>query len=359
MATTAVASGAALDPVWVQEKVIAQYASRENFWAKYTGPGPNSVIQTIDTFKSNPGDTVKVHIFSKLGSAGVDSDGTLENNEDSLTPNADTLYLDQKRNAVRLAGRLTEQRSAIDLRKQAGYALGTWGKDWLTELITVYLSGRRGTRTLTVLPTGFTAFGSNALRTPDATHTLWAGSAATEAGMTANDKLTSALLDKAIAKIRLLINSGVPMKPINEQGDYLCVVTPEQEYDLWQDADFVAAQLQAADRGDKNRLFTGALGRWKNLILVCNPAGVLFTTSGSVSAAQALICGAQAGALVTGKEMGATDGGNGSWRYIEKGFDYDNQTGFAVSTMLGAQKLRCVSGSDNAVFSVQTGYTSI
>lgn len=359
MATTTVASGASLDPVWVQEKVISQYAARENFWAKYTGEGPGSVIQLVNTFKSNPGDIVKVHIFSKLASAGVDSDGTMENNEDSLTPNAQTLYLDQKRNAVRLGGRLTEQRSAIDLRKQAGYALGTWGKDWLTELITVYLSGRRGTRTLTVLPTGFTAFGGNALATPDSGHTLWAGSAATEAAMTANDKMTSALLDKAIAKIRLLINSGTPMRPINDQGDYLCVLTPEQEYDLWQDADFVSAQQYAADRGSKNPLFTGAIGRWKNLILVCNPAGVLFTTSGSVSAAQCLILGAQAGALVAGKEMGATDGGNGSWRYTEKGFDYDNQVGFAVSTMCGFAKLRLTSSTDNAVFSVVTGYTSI
>lgn len=358
MATTTVAQGASLDPTWVQEKVISQYAERENFWSKYMGEGPGSVIQVVNELKSNPGDTIKVHVFAKLGNEGVDSDSTLEGNEAALTPYADTLYLDQKRNAVRIGGRLTEQRSAINLRKQAGHALGTWAKDWVTELLTVYLSGRRGTRTLTVLPTGFTAFGSNSLRTPDSTHVLWAGSAATEAGLTANDKMTSALLDKAITKIRLLINSGVPMRPIDNQGRFLCVLTPEQEYDLWQDADFVAAQLNAAQRGSDNPLFTGAIGTWKNLILVVNPAGVLFTTSGSVAAAQCLILGAQAGAWVKGKEMGSTDGGGGSWRYTEKEFDFDNQIGFAIATMMGVQKLR-FNSLDQGVFSVVTGYTSV
>ncbi|MEK9723069.1 MAG: N4-gp56 family major capsid protein [Rhodospirillaceae bacterium] len=358
MATTTVANGANISPIWVQEKVISQYAERENFFAKYMGEGPNSIIQVVNELKSNPGDTVKVHVFSKLGSEGVDADATLEGNEEALTPYTDTLYLGQKRNAVRLAGRLTEQRSAINLRKQAGHALGVWGKDLITELLSVYLSGRRGTRTLTVLPTGFSSFGGNSLRTPDSTHVLWAGSAATEAGLAATDKMTAALLDKAIAKIRLLINSGIPMRPADGQGNYLCVISPEQEYDLWQDADFVAAQLHANVRGGDNPLFSGAIGRWKNLIIVVNPAAVLFTTSGSVAAAQALILGAQAGAWVKGKEAGSTDGGGGSWRYVEKEFDFDNQIGFAVASLFGIQKLQ-FNSKDQGVFSVVTGYTSI
>ena len=358
MATTTVASGASLDPTWVQEKVISQYAERENFFAKYMGEGPGSIIQVVNELRTNPGDTVKVHVFSKLGSEGVDNDATLEGNEEALTPYSDTLYLGQKRNAVRLAGRLTEQRSAINLRKQAGHALGTWAKDFVTELLTVYLAGRRGTRTLTVLPTSFTAYGGNSLRTPDATHTLWAGSAGTEAGLVAGDKMSTALLDKASYKIRLLINSGIPMRPIDNQGRFLCVLTPEQEYDLWQDADFAAAQLQAANRGESNPLFSGAIGTWKNLILVCNPAGVTFTTSGSVSAAQCTILGAQAGAWVKGKEQGATDASGGSWRYTEKEFDFDNQIGFAIATLMGVQKLQ-FNSKDQGVFSVITGYTAL
>lgn len=358
MAETIVANNSSLNPIYVQEKVIAQYAERQNFFASYMGESPTSAIQVVSDLANRPGDTVKVHVFSKLNSQGVDNDATLEGNEESLGYYADTLYLGQKRNAVRIAGRMTEQRSAIDLRKQAGYALGVWAKDFVSELMTIMLAGRRGTRTLTVLPTSFTGFGGNSLRAPDATHELWAGSAATQAGLTASDKMTASLLDKAIVKVQLLINSGIPMRPIDPQGRFLCVITPEQAYDLFQDADFVAAQQFAADRGKDNPLFTGALGTWKNLILVTNPAGVLFTSSGSVPVAQAQILGAQAGAWVKGKETGASAGGGGSWRYTEKEFDFDNQVGFAVASLLGVQKLQ-FNGKDHGAFSVYTSYTSI
>lgn len=353
-----------LNPIIVQEKVISQYAERENFFAKYMGESPASVIQVVNDLANRPGDSVRVHVFSKLGSPGVDGDSTLEGQESALSYNADLLLLGQKRNAVRLAGRLTEQRSAIDLRKQAGHALGVWAKDWVTELLSVYLAGYRGSRTLTVLPTSFTGFAGNTLRAPDTAHTLVAG-AGTAAGLTTADKMTCALLDKAIVKVQLLINSGVPMRAIDNQGRFLCVITPEQAYDLWQDADFVAAQQYAQVRGDNNPLFTGMMGMWKNLIIVVNPAGVIHasgaTAGGGVlgaPAAQAMILGAQSGAWVKGKETGASMGGAGNWRYTEKEFDFDNQIGFSVATLMGFQKLQ-FNSQDHGVFSIFTAYTAV
>lgn len=353
-----------LNPIIVQEKVISQYAERENFFARYMGESPASVIQVVNDLANRPGDSVRVHVFSKLGSPGVDGDATLEGQESALSYNADLLLLGQKRNAVRLAGRLTEQRSAIDLRKQAGHALGVWAKDWVTELLTVYLSGYRGTRTLTVLPAAFSGFAGNLLRAPDAAHFLVAGAGAA-GSLTSADKLTCALLDKAITKVQLLINSGVPMRAIDAQGRFLCVITPEQAYDLWQDADFVAAQQYAQVRGDNNPLFTGMMGMWKNLIIVVNPAGVLHAQGASAAggtlsapAAQALILGAQSGAWVKGKETGASMGGAGNWRYTEKEFDFDNQIGFSVATLMGFQKLQ-FNSQDHGVFSLFTAYTSV
>lgn len=354
-----------LNPIIVQERVISQYAERENFFARYMGESPSSVIQVVNDLANRPGDSVRVHVFSKLGSPGVDGDATLEGQESSLTFNADLLLLDQKRNAVRLAGRMTEQRSAVNLRKQAGHALGVWAKDWVSELLTVYLAGFRGNRTLTVLPTNFTGFAGNSLRAPDAAHRLFAGATQQSDGPTSADKMTCALLDKAITKVQLLINSGVPMRAIDSQGRFLCVITPEQAYDLWQDADFVAAQQYAQARGDNNPLFTGAMGMWKNLIIVTNPAGVLLPSgvavmgnTPTVPLAQAQILGAQSGAWVKGKEEGASMGGAGSWRYTEKEFDYDNQTGFSVSTLMGFQKLQ-FANQDHGAFSIFTSYTTV
>lgn len=360
MAQTTVANNSGLNPTWVIEQVIMQYAERENILAPYVGEGPDSIIQKITQLQKKSGDTVKVTLFSKLSSLGVDADSVLEGNEDSLTPYQDTLLISQKRNAVRLAGRLTEQRSAVNLRKQSTFALGVWARDFMSELLSIYLNGVRGTRTMTVLPTGFTGFGGNALNAPDATHLLYAG-AGTEAGLTAADKMGTQALDKMWAKAKLLINSGVPIKfpKVNGVDRPVVLISPEQFYDLQQDPDWVSAQANAANRGTDNVLFTGMAGLWKGMIIRENPCQPLITNgSGGANYAQAVMLGCQAGAIAFGGEEGATDGGGGRWRSIQKEFDFDNQVAFAIASILGAKKLQFQS-QDNATFSLRTAYTSL
>lgn len=361
MAQTEVARASGLNPTYVQEKVISRFAERENYFAKFTGAGPNSIIQTLTDLAKRPGDTMKITLFSKLSGEGTDSDDTLEGNEEALTPYQDTIYIDQKRHGVRLKGRMTNKRSAINLRAEAGYALGTWGKDWISEVMGAYLFGARGTRSLTILPTSFTGFAGNAIQSPDSTHTLWAGASATEAALAASDKMTVAVLDKARAKVGLLINSGIPMKPVmvNGQPRYVVLVSPEQAFDLWQDQDFIDAQQNAGVRGNENNLFTGALGFWKDMIIHECPVAPLVTNgAGGANYARAIILGAQAGAMAFGGEEGATEGGGGRWRYVEKDFDYGNQTGVAINTLIGVKKLQ-FNSKDHAVFSINTGYTAI
>lgn len=360
-ATYGPAINTGLNPIWVLEQVIMQYAERENLLAGYIGEGPDAIIQKITQLQKKNGDTVKVTLFSKLTSPGIDADATLEGNEDSLTPYQDTLLVSQKRNAVRLAGRLTEQRSAINLRKQAAFSLGIWARDFMTELLTIYLNGVRGTRALTVLDTNFTGFGNNPLNAPDSGHMLYAGSAGTVGGVTAADKMSTQVLDKAWAKTKLLINSGVPIKfpKVNGIDRPVVMISPEQFYDLQQDPDWVAAQQLAAERGMDNPLFTGASGFWKGMVIKENPAQPLFRPDGgNVDMAQAVLLGCQAGAIAFGGEDGATDGGGGRWRSIEKEFDYDNQVGYAVASILGVKKLQ-FNSKDNATFAIRTAYTSV
>lgn len=363
MAETTILNGSGVNPIRVQEKLISTIAERENVFSSLIGEGKESVIQILTDLRKNPGDTIKVNLRGKLSGEGVDGDGTLEGNEEAMSFFQDTCLIDQKRHAIRLAGQMTEQRSAINLRKEAGPALGTWGAEWLTEMITYYLSGARGVRTgELILPTTWTGFASNALQAPDSDHILYAGSAGTKAGMAGTDKMTVALLDKVRRQIALLINvsGGAAMRPIRVKGKpyFVCVLTPEQRYDLEQDTVFMATLQQAAERGDTNDLFTGSLGTWRNLVLYENPTGVLFDDygSGSVKAARALVLGAQAGVMAFGNS-GGTDAGAGRWKYIEKNFDYENQAGFAVETILGVKKLQ-LNSKDFGVFALDTAYTA-
>lgn len=369
MAQTIAGNASPLNPTWVLEQVIMQYAERENIFAPYIGESPDSIIQKITQLQKKSGDTVKVTLFSKLQGQGTDGDATLEGNEEAMSPFQDTLLVEQKRHAVRLAGRMTEQRSAINLRKQAAYALGTWARDYMSELLTIYLNGVRGTRTLTVIPTTFTSFANGVPAGPDAGHLLYAG-AGTDAGLLASDKMTTVVLDKVWAKTKLLINSGTPMRfpMVNGVPRPLVSIGPEQWYDLQQDPDWVSAQENAAERGIKNPLFTGASGFWKGLIIKENPAQPLITNASGQSTvpyAQGILLGCQAGALAFGGEDGATDGGAGRWRSIQKEFDFDNQTAFALASILGFKKLQFATPAapstkiDNAVFAFRTAYTSL
>lgn len=363
MSTTLVNSATLSDliPIRVQEKLISVMAEREGIYSTLMGSGESSIIQIVNDLKKAKGDQVKVHLGVKLSGEGVDSDNTLEGSEEAMNFYSDALYIDQKRHGIRLDGVMTEQRSAINLREQAGPRLGTWAREWLTEVLTCYLYGSRGVRTGMILPTTFTGFAGNSIQAPDTSHQLIAGTAGTKIGMAATDRMTTALLTKAVRNIKLLINSGAAMRPakVNGKSYFIALLTPEQIYDLRQDSNWVNAQQYANVRGNENPLFQDAEGTWNGLIIKENDHGVLFNDYGAgsnVAAARAVILGAQAATIAFGNS-GGTDAADGRWKYKEKGFDYDNQTGFAISTVLGCKKLR-FNSRDYGVYSIDTGYTA-
>lgn len=360
MANTQVATGSSLNPIHVQEMVIGHYAERQNLFSDLMGTGPDAIIQKVTDLEKAKGDTVKLHIFGKLATYGKEGDAALETNEEALAPYSDTIKIDQYRHAVKLDGKMTEQRSAVNLRTEAGVQLGTYARDLFTEMLTCNLSGARGVRTGLILPTSWTGFAGNALITPDSAHQLIAG-AGTKAGLTTADKMSTALLDKAKVKIQLLMNAGVPMRPATVKGKkyFVVILTPEQMYDLRQDTNWINAQKDANVRSEDNPIFSGAEGVWNGFIIRVNDAGVLFNDYGAganVNAARAVILGAQAAGVAFGNS-GSKSGNN--FKYIEKvDFDYFNQNGFAIASIFGIKKLQ-FNSKDNGVFTLDTAYTAL
>ena len=88
-----VANGSGLAPTIVLEQVIAHYAERNNWYSKFIGTGPESIIQKKTELEKQAGDTIKFTLFAKLAGAGVDGDATLETNEEAPVPYQDTLCL--------------------------------------------------------------------------------------------------------------------------------------------------------------------------------------------------------------------------------------------------------------------------
>ena len=338
MATTVVTSAGTLSVTQYQgEKIAEEQRKVDPLMIKgMVGEGSDSVIQEVNDLEKDKGDSVVVYLRMKGTGAGQDGDSTLEGNEEAMVFYSQTIYLGQKRHAFRLDGLLTEQRTKVPLRKEARAALSVWFGEWNPELTVIMLSGALGTNTNGVIRSG-SSFLGNTLTTPDTDHLVYANAAGTKAGMAAADTLNLDWIDYLVTKAKTLSPKLRAVK-INGEDHYNLLVSPEQARDLRQDPRWREIQNArlAGGIGDKSPYFTGACGVYnKTIIHECDDIRT-FTDygGGSVRAQRALFLGAQAAFRVYGKGMAK------QYKYVEKTFDYDNQTGFAGAVIMGIQKAR-------------------
>lgn len=125
MAESTVRAG--LTPAQWDDQFFREYV-RANQFAPYLGTDEGAIIQIKDALTRKPGDRVSFAATRKLKGAGVEGNEVLEGNEDELDTRSLFVTVRPLRNAVVLTD-WDEQRSAIDMRDAAKYAL----KDWIME----------------------------------------------------------------------------------------------------------------------------------------------------------------------------------------------------------------------------------
>lgn len=339
------------------------------------GEGDNNIVQTFSDLKKEQGDTVTVGLTAKLNGAGVTGDSELEGNEEAISSYSDSILIDQVRNAVRLTGRLDSQKACYDMFKDAKEKLSIWAQEFLERQIFMKLGGVSVT-TLTDETGSVYSARATWSNTPDAIPSAQeaAGTAnytyrylcADSAGLdslAASDILTPALISKAKVIAQLASPSVRPLR-INGQDHYVMFIHPKQAWDLKNAASSVWAQAQrdAQVRGDKNPIFTGALGVWDNVILfeheyvptlTGDGASVVFSSGNTtycpngVRAYRALLCGRQAVAAAF-----TTD----SFKMVEETFDYENKVGISTGIIGGVQKM-AFNSKNYGVVTVDTGAT--
>ena len=84
----------------------------------------------------------------------------------------------------------------------------------------------------------------------------FAGTATSKGALTSGMRLTSAELREAKTTLQ---KNAAPRFP---DGTYKAIIEPDQEYDLWSDANIVNAAQYAGTRGDSNPVFTGKLANY-------------------------------------------------------------------------------------------------
>lgn len=286
-------------------KQLWKEAETESFFAKFTGEGPNYIIQKVNDLKKDAGDKITIALMMKLAGNGVTGDSMLEGNEEQLITKDFSVEVDQIRNAVRLKGKLAEQKTQINLRTAAKDSL----KVWLAE------KNEKDT---------FAALTAN----PTASRVIYAGKRTSEATVTGTDVFTTDLISAARRKAML---ATPKIRPVNVKGKnyYVMIIDSYQARDLKNDAKWLAAQQHANIRGEDNPIFSGALGVYDGVVLH-EHENVIRTATGASSAyvGHALLLGCQAGVLAVAQEP--------EWK--EKAFDYDNKAGFACGMIRGIAK---------------------
>jgi N4-gp56 family major capsid protein len=318
---------------------------RETFIDRFIGTSDtNAIIQMRDELGKGAGDRVTFGLRLQLVGTGVSGDNTLEGNEEALATYNDTVIIDQLRHAVRSRGKMNEQRVPFSVRQEAMDGL----KDWWADRLDTWFFNQVG---------GFTAqtdlryTGMQAVLAPDTTHIFRPNSKTTDESLTTGDEFSLAHIDRMIARAKTFVSTGggaVPIRPIRYKGGdyYVCFIHPFQTFSLrsnynagaW--ADLQKSKLLA--NGDENNpIFQGGsfLGIYNGVAIhesarVCN--GVNSTTGAAVAnARRAVLCGAQAAVMGTGRDDTGTPE---KMNWVEELFDYNNQLGVAAGMIAGMKK---------------------
>ena len=325
--------------VWKQARNLA-------FTTKFTGKGPNSMIQRItELTKSEKGTRAVITLVADLEEDGVAGDRQLEGNEEEIKAYDQVIQIDQLRQANRHKGRLADQKSVVNFRENSRDVLAYWLADRIDQLAFLTLSGVAYTNTnrgATRSGSGFsdlefasdvTAPSTNRHRRWDATSGLVAGATASVA---AADTPSWAMLVelKAFAKDKYLRG----MKGPGGMEFYHVFMCPQGMAKLRQDPDYLANVRNAGVRGSSNELFKGTdtvmvdglmIHEYRHVYNTQGAAsGSKWGSGSTVDGQRVLFCGAQA--------LGMADIGAPEW--VEKGFDYDNQQGISIGKLFGFLK---------------------
>lgn len=328
------------------------------FSKRFTGEGENRVIQRLTELDSDAGDNIQFDLSVMLRGQPTAGDKRVKGSEENLRFYSDQVNIDQLRKTVSAGGKMTRKRTAHNLRQIAKERLTEWWAAYMDQMYFMTLSGARGVNAEFVESLDYTGHAGNAFLAPDAGHLMFGGSATSKATITATDKMSRTLIERAVAKVRMLRAEDpntANMLPIDIEGEkhYVCLMSPYQEYDM-RNADTAGwleiQKAAAAAEGKSNPIFKGGLGMINNVVLHSHASVIRFDdygAGGNLPAARALFMGRQAGVIA----YGTAGGLRFFWK--EEVDDFGNEPVVCAGTIFGIKKTR-FNGRDFGLMSLDT-----
>ena len=335
------------------QRDLWKQARNHSYLTKFMGDGPNSVIQRITELKKDQkGSRAVITLLADLVGDGVAGDRQLEGNEEAMQTFDQVIRIDQLRHATRHLGRMADQRSVVEFRRNAKDVLSYWQADRHDQIAFLTLSGVG----YNVHNNGAPRVGSDLvsleyaqdvkpltanrrLRWNGTTKTLIANASTADVAATDTPMWELFIQAKAYAKTHKI--RGIK---VGGEETFHVFLSPLAMAKLKLDPTYMTNLRHAQERGNGNELFTGNSVKIDNLVIhdyehvfntsgasgsvaipLGGPTGSKWGANGTVDGCQMLFCGAQS--------MGFADIGQPYWD--EEGYDYSNSQGIAVGKISG------------------------
>jgi len=333
MATTSYGVNDAL-AVKLWSKKLAVEALKECWASKFMGPNSDSLIQIKDETSKSAGDKVTYGLRMQLTGAGVQGDGTLEGNEESLVTYSDAVLINQLRHASRSAGRMSQQRVPFSVRDEALSGLRDWFADRFDTSFFNQICGYTP-QTSTVYT------GNNATISVDSSHQKFV-TGSTDEGLGSTNLFTLTMIDKAVEAAKTLSPAIRPLRTGGKQL-YVAFLHPYQVTDVrtsTSTGQWLDIQKAAMTGGeiDDNPIFDGSLGVYNGVLLhsdtrVTQGVNSSTSTTAVTTVRRAVFAGAQAVMMAYGR-----DNGPNRFTWVEELFDYENELGVSAGSIFGMKK---------------------
>lgn len=316
-----------------EDKYYRQYFHDGGF-KSLMGTDESSVIQVKENLIKQAGDSITFAKLDLLTNAATTGTATLEGNEEELGSRSLRVYVDKRRNAVRVP-EMAEQRSAISLRNAARPALLDWSIADTRDLIITALGSIDGTAFLSRL-----AAGGDAWLVNNADRIVFGLSVGSFTDLSAdltqldttNDLFNKVALDAMLLKAK---TCNPKIRPMRDSGNgkryYVGFANPfafknlrDSLTDTYLNNTIV--EMQAS------KLFEGGDIHWNGAIIKETDDIPVYPNLGSGGTAEVTpvyLCGAQAVGMAYGKR----------WKTATETFDYGDKEGVAVEAIYGVRKI--------------------
>lgn len=331
MADTTEATGLRVQQ-W-EDKFFTEYLQDGGFKA-LMGTGENAVIQVKEDLTKKAGDSITIALVNRLTNQATTGTTVLEGNEEDMASRSMRIYIDKRRNAVRIA-EMSEQKSAISLRNAGRAVLKDWAMEDTRDLIIGAGTSLNGTPFLSR-----TAAIGDAWLVDNADRVVFGAAAAGFTDLSSDLALldTTADLFNATALDAMILKAKTcnpKIRPMRDGGNgkryYIAFANPHAFKNLRDSIDNEVLATTVVEM-QASKLFEGGDIMWNGCIVkeVDNmPIWANIGASSTTEVTPVLLCGAQAFAIAWGRR----------WKTVTEEFDYGDKHGVAIDGIYGVRKI--------------------